>query len=348
MPETNVLRTATVSGSSYVLDVSILQLLPQLDIRDFIVTHNGIDRSVSYTKTSQTQLTYAGSAVVLGTVVQVQRVTPLTFGEATFISTTTATQLTNAMTKLKRRVDELEALVSLQSSLITSGGVSPGVLPIVDTPYAASWDNDVTTAPSRNSVYDVINRIDTGSNTWTGSYNFSTSPSVLVPTQPASDNSTRASSTAQTQSAIDVRLRLYANRLTSVNLTTSAFQDLQLNNTIVNRDSYNTSNYTWTCPSTGIYIVSLFALPIATGGTTPTRTNSIAAVSLNGTSDIFIGGGEFDTGSTIATGTILMSLTAGNTLKPRLLVSATGGSGFTFTVGANNTYLPQFAIYKLT
>lgn len=348
MPETNVIRTATVSGSSYVLDVSALQLLPQLDIRDFIVTHNGIDRTVAYTKTSVTQLSYAGTAVVLGTVVQVSRSTPLTFSETTFVSNTTAVQLTNALTKLKRRVDELEALTSYQSSLIASGGVTPGVLPIVDIPYAASWDGDFSNAPSRNSVYDVINRIDTGTNTWTGSYNLSGASNVTAPTQLASDSSTKVSTTAQTQSAIDNRLRLLVNRTTSANIATGSFQDLPLNNTIVNRDSYNTSTFIWTCPSTGVYSFQLFALPISTGGTPPTKTRATAALNVNGASNLQIGGGETDSNFSQALGVHTLFLNAGATVKPRLFLEGTGGSGFTYTVGSDPNFLPQLAIVKLT
>lgn len=344
---TSVIRVNNVSGSSYVLDVSQLQLLPQLDIRDFLVTHNGIDRTVAYLKTSATQISYTGTTVTLGTVVQVTRVTPLTNAEASFVSVTTAVQLTNALTKLKRRVDELSALVNFQASLISSGGVALGVLPIVDTAYANSWDNDISNAPSRNAVYDVINRIDTGANTWNGTYNFTGSSSVLVPTQPGTDSSTRASSTAQTQAAIDTRLRLFVNRTTTVNLITGAFQDLPLNNALVNRDSYNTTTYTWTCPSTGVYSFQLFALPITTGGTTPTKTRVTAALLIGG-SDLQIGGGETDSNFSQALGVQTLSLNTGQTVKPRLFLEGTGGSGFTYTVGANASFLPQFTIYKLT
>lgn len=340
--DTNVLAFNTVSGSSYVLNVSALSLLPAIDTKDFTVTHNGVDRTIDYTKTSQTQITYAGTSVVLGTLVRVYRSTPLTVSEATYVGVTTAAQLTNAMTKLKRRVDELESLINYQSSLIASAGITVGLLPILDVAYGASWDADATNVPSRNSVYDVINRIDTGANTWTGSYNMSSASNVTVPTQLGSDSSTKVSNTAQTQAAINNRVRLIANRTTPATVATgSGFQNLPLDNTIVNLDSYNTGTYVWTCPTTGVYKITVLAAVITSGGTPPTRTRTTVGVQLNGTTDVQLGGSEVDSNYAYGSGTVVMSVTAGNTLKPRVFVEHVGGSAYATQVAFNST-LPTF------
>lgn len=344
---TNVFTSTTVTGTSFVLSVPQLQLNSDLSVSDFRVTHNGIDRTSAYTKTSATQLSYAGSAVVLGTLVQVVRSTTLTDSEVTFISTTTSLSLTNALSKLKKRVDELESFINYQSSLITAGGVTPGVLPVIDGAYPTGWSGDTDKAPSRNSVYNVINRIDSGSNSWSGNYNLSSASSVLVPTASTSDRTTKAASTQFTNNAIDDRLRLLVTRTSSVNLAVNTFQDLPLNVTTVNRDSFNTTTFTWTCPSSGVYMFTIFALPIASGGTVPTKTLSIGLVSLNG-NDYYMGATEMDKEYAYAQGTLLLYVNAGDTVKPRIRVEASTGTGYTYTVGGFSFYRPEFSIYRLT
>jgi energy-coupling factor transporter transmembrane protein EcfT len=115
---TNVVTSTTVSGSTFILNVSALELTSDINIRDFKVTHNGIDATSSYAKTSVSQLTYTGASVVLGTLVLATRVTPLTTSETTFITTTTASELTNALNKLHRRVDELQAYQNYMTQLL--------------------------------------------------------------------------------------------------------------------------------------------------------------------------------------------------------------------------------------
>lgn len=154
--ETTVIRRTDLSGTSFVIDVSGLNLSSTLSVKDFTVTHAGVDVTVAYAKTNQTQITYTGASVLLGTRVEVVRTTPLSFTETSFISTTTASELTNALSKLKRRVDEIEALAAWQSALIQQGGLTLGTVPVLDTVFGASWNGNVSSAPSLNSVYDGL------------------------------------------------------------------------------------------------------------------------------------------------------------------------------------------------
>lgn len=157
--ETSVIRLTNLSGTTFVIDVSALALVSNLSVKDFVVTHNGLDVTTSYTKTSATQVTYSGSNVVLGTRVELYRSTGLTFGETTFLSTTTTVEMTNALSKLKRRVDELEARTAWQSALITQGGLTLGTVPILDNVYDASaWNGDTSNAPSRNTIRDHLEK----------------------------------------------------------------------------------------------------------------------------------------------------------------------------------------------
>lgn len=152
---TSLLVRTDVSGTTYVLDVTELELNPSLSVVDFEVTHNGTIIS-SYTKTSATQLTYSGTNVTNGTRVIARRVTPIIASETSFLSTTTASELTNALAKLRQRNEELDARLSYVLAQITSGGVAVGSIPIDNSAYGAGWNGDNTKAPSRDATYDII------------------------------------------------------------------------------------------------------------------------------------------------------------------------------------------------
>jgi hypothetical protein len=153
---TTIIRTNTISGTSYTIDVTSLELDSNITIRDFIVSHNGINVTASYTKTSPTLLSYSGTNVTLGTMVNVERDTSLSTAETTFLSTTTAADLSNALNKLRKRVEEADAYATYVSNQLQAGGITMGTIPIVDTPYGAGWNGDGLNAPSRNAVYDQM------------------------------------------------------------------------------------------------------------------------------------------------------------------------------------------------
>lgn len=191
---TNVVLRTDVSGTSYVLDVAALELSSSLSTLDFEVTHNGIINN-SYTKTSATQLTYAGASVVLGTKVVARRVSSVVQSETTFISTTTASALTNALEKLRFRVEELDARLSYTLNQINLGGISIGTIPVNNAAYGASWSTDTNAAPSRASTYTKIETLaPLASPTFTGD--------PKVPTPAVTDNDTSAVNSAWVKSVI--------------------------------------------------------------------------------------------------------------------------------------------------
>ena len=354
--ETTILRLTNVSGTSFTIDVSGLALSADLTAKDFEVTHAGAIVTNSYTKTSQTQITYAGTSVVLGTIVQVRRNTSLSFTESTFFSLTTAAQLTNSLTKLKRRVDECEAWAQAMSSLIASGGITLGSSPVFNEAYPGTYLGDITRAATRDNIYSIINRIDAGTSSWSGTYNYTSTAnvnaalaaSVNVPTVSATDSSTKASSTAQTQAALDNRLRLLVNRNTaSGTLSITAYNDLTFNNEVIDRDNaYNPATFVWTVPTTAYYRVEVYCLPIAAGGTLPTKTSATAVLNVAGV-DYQIGGSQWDVNYAHATGIWTLQLTAGQAVKFRVYLDAAGGSGYTYTFGGS-PFISYAAVYKVS
>lgn len=345
---TSVFTSTTVTGTSYVLSVPQLQLSSDLSVKDFVVTHDGSDKTSFYTKTSATQISYAGANVVLGTYVQAFRETPLSDSEVTFISNTTALALSNALSKLKKRVDELEGYVDFQSSLIKIAGVSPGVYPILSAAYGSGWSSDTVSAASRSAVYAVLNQILTGNYTQPGNIDFTGTTTVVTPV--VTDASTKNANTLFVKNAGDARVRLVANRLTSVGLTLSGSTpiDIPINNVIIDRDSYNTTTFTWTCSATGNYKFEIFTLPLASGGTLPTATIATALIQVNGTTQYNLGGTQLSKEYAYGCGSYILSLNAGDTVKPKILIEPTGGTGYTYNLSSSASYRAQFVITRIS
>lgn len=342
---TSVFTSTTVTGTSYVLSVPQLQLSSDLSVKDFVVTHDGSDKTSSYTKTSSTQISYAGANVVLGTYVQVYRETPLSDAEVTFISNTTALALSNALSKLKKRVDELEGYVDFQSSLIKIAGVSPGVYPILSAAYGSGWSSDTISAASRSAVYAVLNQILTGNYTQPGNIDFTGTTTVL--TQPSTDASTKNANTLFVKNATDARVRLVATRTTQVAISVSTRVDVPVNTVIIDRDSFNTTTFTWTCPAAGTYRFDLFVLPVASGGTVPSKTTATGLIQVNGGNHYFLGIAEMQREFACANGYYITTLAAGDTVKPRILIDPVGGTGYTYNLAANAEYRPEFVITRV-
>lgn len=344
---TAVIRTNAISGTGFVINVAALELDSNLSVKDFVATHNGVNVTAFYSKSSSTQLTYSGANVNLGTIVQIERDTVITPAEVTFLSVTTAQDLTNALSKLRKRIEEAEAFINLVSLQLSAGGITLGVNPVNDGAYGASWDGDTLASPSRNAVYDRINQLLTGSNTFTGIYNF-TGAIVDVSNAVATDNDSSAASTSFVQSAIDNRVRVIANRIVSSGtLTLETWNDLPLSNEVLDRDNaYNPVNYTWTCPATGYWKFEMFALPISTGGTPPTKTRAAIGVR-SGTSEIQFGSTELDSNFAHCVGVYTMQVTQGTQIRPRLFLGVNGGTGYAFTVGADPNFLPLMVITRV-
>jgi hypothetical protein len=313
----------------------------------------------------------------------------------------------------------------------------------VDEAYGSSWNNDKTSAPSRNSVYQRLNQLFTGSNELTGTYDI-TNGSVLVPTQSNSNSSANAASTAFVNNKLNELLEanntfsgnntftgsntvsgslnvptpansnnstsaastaFVNNKITELkgsdntftgsntfsgsisvptlsnarnssnsaastefvhnaiysntwvvatcnnnpSLATNSWQDLPLNQALVNRgSSFNTSNFIWTCPETGVWKFSIYFCPFASGGTPPTQTES--AIFLTDTSNNFIQqiAGNTETkpyGRSI--GAIAVSLSANTQYKVRYLIDPVGGSGFTYYLRLSSQLAPVLIIERI-
>lgn len=152
---TNVIIRTDITGTSFTLDVTALELSATLTLLDFEITHNG-SLINNYAKTSQTLLTYSGVSVALGTRVVARRTTNPTPAETTFISTSTAIDLSNALNKLRQKTDELDARITYTLGQLSAGGVVIGTSPVNNAAYGATWSTDTNAAPSRSTAYNQL------------------------------------------------------------------------------------------------------------------------------------------------------------------------------------------------
>jgi len=441
MNKPRVIRINNKSGSSFTIDVTELYLSNNLSERDFYVLHNGENKTNLYTKTSQTTITYNGPNVAAGTVIQTARQTIVQPADVTFLSVSTAHDLTLALTKLKNAAEDIEAHTNFVLTQLEAGGI--GILPfsVRDEAYGSSWDGDTIAAPSRNSVFQRLNQLLTGSNELTGTYDITSgsvlvstqsntnnstaaastefvhnklaelltanntftgsntfSGSISVPTQSNANNSTAAASTAFVTNKITEKLNelladdntftgsntfsgsisvptisnarnstnnaastefvhsaIYSNTWVvatcnnNPNLATASWQDLPLNTTLVNRgSSYNTSNFIWTCPETGVWKFSVFFCPFAIGGTPPTQTESVIALADTNNNFIQQIAGNTETkpyGRSI--GAIALSLSANTQYKIRYTIGPVGGSGYTYQLATASFLRPVLIIERI-
>jgi hypothetical protein len=192
---TTILTRTDISGTSYVVDVSALDLSTNLSEPDFEVTHNGVVNS-GYSKTSPISLSYAGTNVTLGTLVRVRRITGITAGDTNFISTTTAVDLSYALNRLRLIDEELNSFLFYTLNQIALGGITLGV---TGAPLFSPAFTGTPTAPTPPTL-DSSTRVATTAYTRDLALNSPTlTGTPSAPTPPVGDNSTRIATTAHTR-----------------------------------------------------------------------------------------------------------------------------------------------------
>ena len=209
--------TAVVSGVSFSINVTPCNLDTDITIRDFVVLINGslAANQNNYTKTTATNITYAGPNLTTSTV-EVRRNTPR--GVLKQQLATTKIRSDDWNREFDRRVR-----ISEEVDLYGAGGGFTIRLPLNDA-YGASWATDTLFSPTRQALYNQMQTyISSVSPTLTGT--------VTVPTYTAGTNDGRVASTAFVANAIQPLAPLASPAFTGVpTVPTAATAD---NNTTV-------------------------------------------------------------------------------------------------------------------
>lgn len=323
----SIIRTNTISGTSFSIDVTGLALSSNLSEVDFVVTHNGVVVTASYTKTSATLLSYSGANVTLGTMIDVRRSTPLTETDLIYLTTTTASNLTNDLQRLYRKLEENDAAVNLILSQLAAGGISLGTVNISDVAYnETTWNGIANVAPSQNAVRDVIEtKANIASPTFTGT--------PTAPTAAANTNTTQLATTAYVKSQGAGRCVLLVEGVTAQSLSTGDnVMSLVSTPSTINNNYVSYSPGFFSVTTSGYYGINWQVNVNAVGGTPPTiiaYTPNLQATDLSTT--VPIGYSRQDT--TIGVNSYFIVAFLNNTKVYQITsnIGTAGGSGFTLS-----------------
>lgn len=194
---------SVVSGASFSVNTTAANLDPVLTVRDFIVLENGTLtlNPLSYTKTTQTSVSYSGPTLAANTSLELRRSTPR--DQRTLVLPNTKVRASDWNLEFDRRVRIQEEV-----DLYGAGGGFTVRLP-VNTAYGVSWQGDTLFSPTRQALYNQMQLYaPLASPTFTGI--------PLAPTPLTSDNSTKVATTAYVKSNLGLLAPLASPAFTGV------------------------------------------------------------------------------------------------------------------------------------
>jgi len=169
-----------------------------------------------------------------------------------------------------------------------------------------------------------------------------------APTQATTDVSTRIATTSYVDNHLDARLRAVITRSSDSTVSSfGAWLNVPVNSVVVNNGSeFNTGTFAYTIPQNGVYKISLTCTFITSGGTPPSKLLALGGIRVNSTERI-VDSSELDRQYCSVNGSLILNLSSGNTVTPRMFIETVGGSGFTVNLmGTENQ--PVFSVERLT
>jgi hypothetical protein len=143
--------TVTRTGTGWTADVTACNLDPELTLKDINILINGeLQPQSSYTKTTQTVLTWTGPALAADTTVDIRRSTPVDVYSPIEYTTRFSSGLWNKeLDRIARRAEEYALNGVGPASTVTDR------LPRDDA-FGPVWDGDTIYPATRNALYDKI------------------------------------------------------------------------------------------------------------------------------------------------------------------------------------------------
>lgn len=137
------------SGTGFTVDVTALNLLADLNIKDFVVLVNStFNNQLNWLKNSPFTLTYNGTALPANSTVEIRRATPTSVvAPAQFGTRIRSTDWNAELDRISRRAEEYAL-----------NGIGPGSVVTSTAPlneaFGVSWSTDVLYPPTRQAVYN--------------------------------------------------------------------------------------------------------------------------------------------------------------------------------------------------
>ena len=144
---TIVVRT----GTGFTVDVTPLNLLPDLTIKDFVVLVNStFNVQTNWIKNTQFTLTYTGTAIPTNSTVEIRRATPTSvITPAQFGTRISSAEWNAELDRISRRAEEYALNGIGPGSVVTS-------LAPLNEAFGVSWSTDVLYAPTRQATYNYL------------------------------------------------------------------------------------------------------------------------------------------------------------------------------------------------
>lgn len=369
---TSNVNTTSPGTTPFVVDVTACDLLSDLTVKDFQIFVGGTLNCTgsgcsNWTKTTATQLTYSGTAIANGTAIQIRRKTPNSVIQTINFAERFSSSLWN---------NELDRVIRWREEADLNG-TGPGSAITVATPsdvaYPTGWDGDVIQPPTRNAVFDALQLFATlASPTFTGTPAAPTAADGTSTTQIATTAfaATRVTNALANSPALggNPTATTQANGNDSTRIATTAFaQDLyrpaiivrktasQLNlngESLINWDvedldtdnAFDLTTDTFTVPTGmgGLYLVSWTVIVRAT---VAVATPMQVIMKVNSTNyRLTQDQSNADTNDRQMSGSRLVSLSAGDTVRLYVTDFGFGGVDINVEPTENGTYMGIFRL----
>jgi hypothetical protein len=194
---------ASLSGTTWTLDVTLAELVSDTSIKDFVVLFNSVLQSPAlFTKLSATSIQYSGPS--MNALVEVRRDTDVApYQLVAYRSPILSADYNENLKKISRKLEEL---VKYPPGFANVPSIS-------DQPYGATWASDTINAASRSALYAEVESVKTSYAAADASLlsNINTraplnSPALTgdptAPTQSSSDNTTKIATTQFVNNAL--------------------------------------------------------------------------------------------------------------------------------------------------
>ena len=155
MSTSSVSYTVPSNGWTGSIDVTDCDLSTDIAVEDYRIFYDGVEQGAvelaNWSKVSVTSLSYSGSSLDMGDVVRIERQTPKTQIVTVLPFQTISSGAWNA---------EFTRLYNIMEEIITFG-IPTSTASISDEAYSSGWNGITSQAPSKNSIYDKINTLET-------------------------------------------------------------------------------------------------------------------------------------------------------------------------------------------
>jgi len=159
------------AGSGFTVDVTDCNLVADTTIKDFtiVLSDSTFDDLSDWSKLSSTSIQYTGAALNESIIIR-RKTPPTALKEASYAERVSSIDWNAEIDRLYRRLVEYEEF----NTDYLAGSLGSGLGAILDGSFPTGWNGDISNAPSRNAVFDIVDPINTQQTTNTANISTNT------------------------------------------------------------------------------------------------------------------------------------------------------------------------------